>query len=137
MANNEFAGSALYAHWIHPSGTIVLSNDFRTWSYTDQGEQIDATAGADPARRYINSFSTGQVTCSFLMQSDMGTADVNGLARGIEGTLVFGEAGSVAGKPKITLPSRVDSSTRDAPYNDVASWNVTWSQNGARVAATW
>lgn len=133
MADNEFAGSALYAQWIYPGGTVIVSTDCRTFTYNDTGETIDATAGADRSRRTINSFDTGQVTASFLLQSDMGTVTYLAFKRGTKGTLIWGEAGTVAGRPKTILPARVDSATRNVPYNDVVSMDVTWLQDGPRV----
>jgi hypothetical protein len=63
----------------------------------------------------------------------MGTVTYLAFKRGTEGTLVWGEAGTAAGRPKTILPARVDSSTRNVPYNDVVSMDVTWLQNGPRV----
>lgn len=137
MANNEFAGSALYAQWIWSAGTVLVSTECRSFVYNDQGETIDSTAGADTSRMTINSFDTGQVTASILLQSDMGTATYQAFARGNAGTLIWGEAGTVTGKPKTTLPARVDASTRNAPYNDVVSMDITWLQNGTKTFGAW
>ena len=76
---NEFAGSALYAQWIWSGGTVQIDTDFRNWSYNDQGEEIDTTAGADSSRSQISSFDTGQVTASFLLLSNYGHRHVCGL----------------------------------------------------------
>ena len=137
MANNEFVGSILYAQWVWASGTVQLETESRNFTYTDSGETVDATAGADAARRTLNSFDTGQVVSSFLLQSDMGTTTFAAFARGNVGTLIWGEAGTAATKPKTTLPARVDSATRSVPYNDVVSMDVTWMQNAAVTRGTY
>ena len=129
---NEFAGSALYAQWIWAEGTVTI-NRFRTFDYTDQGEQIDSTAGADASRGYIDSFATGQVSSQFLLQSDMGTVTFAAFKKGNVGTLIWGEAGTSSGAPKTTLPAKVATGARSTPYSDVVSMTVTWNQNGARV----
>ena len=79
MADNEFAGSALYAEWITTDSTVVISTEFRNFSFTDSGESIDATAGADVYRRTLDSFQTCSVTASWLMQSTQGSVEVTNL----------------------------------------------------------
>ena len=133
MADEEFAGSALHATWTTTASTVTISTEFRNFQFTDSGEDIDATAGADIYRRTLDSFQTCQVTASWLMQSTQGSAEVTNLRKGTEGTLVWGEAGSAAaGTPiKRTLPAKVSTSSWTTPYNDVVSIDCTWIQNGA------
>ena len=133
MADNEFAGSALYAEWITVDSTVTISTEFRNFTFTDSGENIDATAGADIYRRTLDSFQTCSVTASWLMQNTQGSVEVTSLRKGAIGTLNWGEAGSAtAGTPiKRTMPAKVDSSTWTTPYNDVVSIDCTWMQNGA------
>ena len=47
MADNEYAGSAMYLAWIHPGGTTTLQTEFRNFSWQPTLNFIDATAGAD------------------------------------------------------------------------------------------
>lgn len=137
MANNEFVGSAIYAQWIYSGGTIQINTDFRNWSYVDQGQWIDTTAGADTSMQEIPSYDTGQVTASFLLQSNMGTTTFTAFARGTQGTLIWGEAGTASGAPKTTLPAKVYQGTRTVPYNDVVSMDVQWNQNGTKTLGTY
>jgi len=133
MADNEFAGSALYAQWITVGSTVVISTEFRNFSFTDSGENIDATAGADIYRRTLDSFQTCTASASWLMQTTQGSVEVTNLRKGTEGTLTWGEAGSAAGSTvlKRDMPAKVDSSSWTTPYNDVVSIDCTWIQNGA------
>ena len=133
MADNEFSGSALYAEWITVGSTVVISTEFRNFSFSDSGENIDATAGADVYRRTLDSFQTCTASASWLMQSTQGSVEVTNLRKGTEGTLTWGEAGSAtAGTPiKRAMPAKVESSSWTTPYNDVVSIDCTWIQNGA------
>ena len=133
MADNEFAGSAVYAQWIWTGGTVNIHTEFRNWTVNDTGEKINASAGADTYVRQIGYADNITVAASFLLQSDMGTVTYAAFRRNVAGTLIWGEAGTVAGKPKSTLPARIDAATRNAAYNDVVSMDVTFEQNGTFV----
>jgi hypothetical protein len=129
MADNEFAGSALYAHWIWSGGTVVLSTESRNFSYTASIDYIDATAGADATRRRLASFKDATVSLSMVAQTD-GTALIASCAEGNNGTLIFGEAGTATNSPKTTLPCRANGVSRSVPYADVVTYDITWSANG-------
>ena len=139
MADLEFAGSALHATWTTTGATVTISDEARNFQFTDSGEDIDATAGADVFRRTVDSFQTCQVTASWLMQSTQGSAEVTNLRKGTEGTLVWGEAGSAAGSTvlKRTLPAKVQTSSWTTPYADVVSIDCTWIQNGTLSVGNW
>ncbi|MFA6271304.1 MAG: hypothetical protein WC657_08955 [Candidatus Paceibacterota bacterium] len=136
MANNEFAGSALYAHWIHPGGTVVLSAENRNFTYSENIETIDATAGSDATRRKIASFKNATAALSMTAQSD-GTALLTALAAGVVGTLIFGEAGSVAGKPKTTMPALSLGINRSVPYADIVTYDISWDSNADPTYGVW
>jgi hypothetical protein len=134
---NEFAGSSLVVVWTTSSGTTTLSTDARNFSYTPSVAFIDSTAGADVAIQRIQSFKDGNVTLDALMLSNMGTGLPAQLAEGLSGTLTWGEAGTAAGMPKVTLPAISQGMTRSSPYNDVVTMSVNWLQNGARTDGTY
>lgn len=136
MANNEFAGSALYAHWIWSGGTIVLSTENRNFSFNETLETIDATAGSDATRRKIASFKNATASMTYTAQND-GTALLTALAAGVVGTLIFGEAGSVAGKPKTTMPAISLGINRSVPYADVVTYDISWESNADRTYGVW
>jgi hypothetical protein len=139
MADNEFAGSALYAQWISttPAGTVLISTESRNFNYAPSLSFIDATAGADAATRRIAHMKDGQVTVTHLMQSDLGTPQMNSLAEGAVGTLTWGEAGSAAGKPKHAMACICMGTRISVPYNDVVSLDTTFQQNSVRTDSTW
>jgi hypothetical protein len=133
---NEFVGSSLYAQWITSTGTTTLSTDYRNFSYTPSIAFVDVTAGADTAIQRVQSFKDGNVTMDILMLSNMGTGMVAELAEGKVGTLTWGEAGTAATAPKVTLPAISQGFTRTSPYNDVVTMSIGWLQNGARTDGT-
>ena len=97
MADNEFAGSALYLAWIHSGGTVALNTEFRTFNWSPTLNFIDATAGADTYERVLASYGVGgDISFSMLAQTD-GTAIATALARATKGTLVYGPAGTANG----------------------------------------
>ena len=136
MANNEFAGSALYAHWIWSGGTLVISTENRNFTYSDQIETIDATAGSDATRRKISSFKNATASLSMTAQSD-GTALLAALAAGVTGTLIFGEAGSAVGKPKTTMPAISLGISRSVPYADVVTYDLSWESTADVTYGAW
>jgi len=136
MANNEFAGSALYGHWIWSGGTLVISTENRNFSYAENIETIDATAGSDATRRKIASFKNATASLSMTAQSD-GTALIAACAAGVVGTLIFGEAGSVAGKPKTTMPAISLGISRSVPYADVVTYDISWESTGDPTYGVW
>ena len=136
MANNEFAGSALYAQWIWSGGTIVLSTENRNFSYNENIETIDATAGSDTTRRKIASFKNATASLSMTAQSD-GTALIAACAAGVTGTLIFGEAGSAVGKPKVTMPAISLGVNRSVPYADVVTYDLSWESNADITIGAW
>ena len=136
MADNEYAGSACYLSWVWSGGTLALYTDARNFNYTPSIDFIDATAGPDAARRRLPSFKDGQASLASLAQSD-GTAFVAACAEGVGGTLTWGLAGTVTGRPKSYAAFIAQGVTQTAPYSDVATYDVSWQQNGARTDSSW
>ena len=53
------------------------------------------------------------------------------------GTLIFGEAGSVAGKPKTTVPAISLGISRSVPYADVVTYDISWESTGDPTYGVW
>jgi len=136
MADLEYAGSACYVSWVWSGGTVSLYVDARNFNYAPSIDFIDATAGADAARKRINSFKDGQASLASLAQSD-GTAFVAACAEGVGGTLTWGLAGTATNRPKSYAAFISQGVTQTAPYADVATYDVSWQQNGARTDDKW
>lgn len=136
MADNEYAGSALYASWVYSGGTFALETESRNFTYTPSIAFIDATAGADVNIRRINSFKDGNVTIETLAQTD-GTVVLTACSEGVPGTLTWGEAGTVAGRAKHTMAAIAGGVTIGTPYNDVVTYSISFQQNGTRTDSVW
>ena len=134
---NEFVGSSLIVVWTTSSGTTTLSTDFRNFAYTPSIAWVDVTAGADTAIQRVQSFKDGNVSMEVLMLSNVGTGMIAQLAEGQIGTLTWGEAGTAAGMPKVTLPAISEGFARTSPYNDVVTMSPAFIQNGPRVDGTY
>lgn len=130
---NEFGGTALYATWIWSGGTVVLNTDYRNFSYQPSITFMDANAGADVSPVRLPYMKDGRVTANVLMLNNMGTAVAAAYAEGTNGTLVWGEAGTAAGSPKVTLPAICEGAGRNSAYSDVTTLALSWLQNGTRV----
>jgi len=133
---NEMAGTAFYATWTTSAATVTLNTDYRNFSYSPSISFIDAAAGADTAPTRLGYMTDGEANCSFLMLNNMASADIVSFNEGTIGTLVWGEAGTTAGKPKVTLPAISQGLQRGATYNDVVILTASWLQNGTRVIGT-
>jgi hypothetical protein len=128
----DYSGKDLYVQWITSAGTAVLSSDFRQGSYKPSVNLIDKTAGADAAKTYFVDRKDGTYSLQFLDQTG-GTVITNALVEGTEGTLIWGPEGTVAGKPKRTMPAISLGAQCNYPYNDLVEISVDFQQNGARV----
>jgi len=132
-----YAGSVSYAAFIAAGGgTTVLTGKFREQSLTPSVALIDQTAGADATKSYIPNVTDGQYSLSCLAQTG-GSAFVNAMVAGAQGTLVLGFEGTAAGKPKKTIPVISLGAKLDMPYNDVVTVSVDFQFNGAVVDASW
>lgn len=138
MANEEFAGSALYCEWVTSAGTLVLSTENRNFNYSEAGETIDATAGSDTTRRKISSFKSITASMTYTAQSGTaGTLLISRLQFGQVGTLVIGEAGTASNAPKTILPALCLGISRSVPYADVVTYDISWEANGTPTYAGW
>lgn len=134
---NEFVGSSLYAQWVYTSGTIQLETDARNFNYTPSIAFVDATAGADQNIQRANSFKDGQITCDCLMLNTMASATAAAFDEGTGGSVIWGPAGTAAGKLKYTVPAISMGMTQSVPYNDVVTMSLTFQQNGVRTLGTY
>ena len=123
---NEFAGSALYASWVHAGGTTVLNTDFRNVTFTPSLELIDATAGADAYRQSIASFASAAFSFSGIFPSN-GTAQMTAFKEGTTGTITYAPAGTATNSPKITFPAVCEGGNYNQPYNDIVEVSTSWA----------
>jgi hypothetical protein len=132
----EYTGTNLYLAWVHSGGTAVLSTDYRSLADAPAVDLVDISAGNDTYRTYLTALKDGQYTYSGLHQTS-GTVLKAALQRGTSGTLILGPEGTVAGKPKETIPAISLGAQMNYTYNDVTEISVTFQQNGAETPGTY
>jgi hypothetical protein len=142
----ELIGANAYIIWCYPAfttnscsfaaGSTVISTDFRAFAVNDEVGEVDKSAGADTRRTYIKTLKDGQITTSYL--HDGGTVNWGILAPGaVNGTLIWGEAGTANGAPKHTLPCFVKSNNMDQPYDGMEIFNPVFRPTADRTDGTW
>lgn len=137
MADNEYAGSALYLAWIYSGGTVTLQADFRTFNWSPSLNFIDATAGADTYERILTSYGVGgDIAFSMVAQTD-GTLLATALARQTQGTLVYGPAGTVDGYLAYLIPAYSQGPAYNQPFNDVVEITNNFRQYAVETKTTW
>lgn len=125
----EFTGTSLVVSWIWSGGTVSLSGDYRTVSWTPTVGYADISAGSDTHITRLPTLkdSTAAVT---LVDSSPGTATYASLQPGVQGTLIIGPEGTATGKRKITMPAFCDGGNPSYTYNDTTTISVNFTGNG-------
>lgn len=114
-----FSGSSLYLAWVYSGGTTLLNTDFRQFDWTPTLALIESTAGADSFREFLSGIGEGgDISVTMVMQSG-GTALLTALARGTNGTLLYGPEGTATGKPKSSIPAISKGPAYSQPYDDI------------------
>lgn len=137
MANNPYAGSALHADWVYSGGTIVLSTNFRNFSWATDLNYIDATAGADTYEVLLGSYGTGQDFTMTSVGQVNGTAILNALARNTKGTVRYGPEGTASGKIRYLIPATSKGPSFNQVYNDVNEITLAWRQTSVETKGSW
>ncbi len=132
-----FSGSALYLAWAYSGGTVMLQTDFRQFAWEPSLNLIDSTAGADTFQESIPGIGIpGNISLTTVMQSG-GTALISALAKGNQGTLIFGPAGTATGQPKSSIPAISMGPRYSQPYNDVVEFSVDFHQSAQHTDGAW
>lgn len=113
-------------------GSTVLSTDERNFEPEEEMGQVDASAGNDASRTYLNTLKDGRATLELVLQTG-GTAIWNALKPGTSGTLEWGEEGTAGGKPKHTVLANSQRRRRSLPYDGVAIANVDFQFSDANA----
>lgn len=128
----EFTGSGLYVSF----AGVVLSGRFRSLDVDETQAVVAKDAGADTAMTYLNTLADGKAGLEMLVDAGA-TALWAGIVKGASGTLIWGEEGTVAGKPKHSVLAIVIRRRRPIVYNEVTKQNADFQFNGTVVDGTW
>lgn len=133
----RFSGSALLIQWVHPGGTITLSGNQRTFTYSPTINNIDATAGNDEYTLRVNGVKDWGGNVSLLPPGDEYIAIENALVQGTFGTLIVGPQGTASGLRKYTLPAKSNGANVSFPYNDIVEMSNDFEACGTPTLATY
>lgn len=134
------AGSTMYAQIITSAGTTTFNEQYRNITLTDEGNPIDATAGADVFRTYVGGLRTWSVTIEALhngTETPFGTADDFAIQANTFGTIIIAPFGTASGSIKFSGPFIVASRTREWPYDDLVPFNLELQSNGTLTYGTY
>ena len=132
----EFTGQNAVCSFIHAGGTLVLNTDYRTISTAPTIGLADASAGNDLDKTYLTTLKDGKYSWKGVAQTG-GTVFRSALVEGTQGTLIIGEEGTAAGKPKETVPVISMGAQFNIQYDNVVEISCEFQKNGARVLATY
>jgi hypothetical protein len=130
-----YSGSSLVVTWILAASTTTLTGAHKTCSYSPAIDLIEATAGADAFKTYLNGPKSGKV--SFACNQQVGSSTLGTvLAEGQAGTVKISPEGTGTGKQLITIPAISMGPQWSFPYNDVSNFSVDFTQNGSATHGT-
>ena len=131
----EFSGSALYINWVYSGGTVVLTGNQRTASFTPSIDFIDTTAGSDPRKTRIPSIADTNASVSMLAQTG-GTALEDALAEGTHGTLNLYPEGTASLNRQYVIGAWSQGGKFTYPYADVVELNCDFMGDGNYTRTT-
>ena len=141
MAEN--LGNNAVVTWTYGgAGTIALSADYRSFSYSPSIATYDVSAGTETAKSYVTGQKDFTAQYSGLYQTNgtasAGTASYSSaFAMGQAGTVVVQPEGTATGKPKWTFPVFTTSDpVVSVAYNELMMVNIAWQGNGAYTLST-
>lgn len=112
---------------------VVISGDFTSVGRSDEGENVDVTAGAD-TYHYFVSLGRTNGTVPFECMYDGSTTTVwAGIAPNAAGTLIIAPKGTASGNPKWTCNrALVNSREITFPFDDAVTVSAEF-----QVSASW
>ena len=136
MSDQGYSGSAVVGQWIYSGGTITLTGNQRSMSYSPSIDLIDVTAGSDPSRKRIPAVKDFSASYQAILGVG-GTAIEDALVEGTGGTLIVAPEGTATGKRKLILPSISGGAQVSLPYADAVEISCEFSGNGAATRTTY
>lgn len=127
-----YSGQNLYVEF----GGVDISLDFRTFSWDDQYNDADSTAGGDVDEEHILTTRSVEFSFAGVQQTadgSGGSAVRNAIRNGAQDTIIVGPEGTAAGKPKYSCVASVTGNSISYPYADVVTIDATFKRNGAWI----
>ena len=141
---NRLTGKNLFVGWIDSGGGTVmlaLHGDYTAFTPDIEMEMVDMSAGADAMRGYKATLKNFNGMLERYYLGTAGTAADTRLQPGDEGTLLWGELGTAAGKPKWGIPTIVSKVSMPIKFDDKVLITTEFKPQGDFVfdgtTATW
>lgn len=119
--------------FVDDSGTVDISADYRVLNVNRSIKTVDLTAGADDATFMKGTTKDYKADMEVLDKGTQGTTDWYRVREGVEGTLLWGEEGTAAGKPKGGLPVLVEKVDQGLGYEKEVTRKITFAPQGGLV----
>lgn len=127
--------------FIHSGGTVDLSGERRNLDITREVKTVNMEAGNDTAEAVKATLYHYAAELTMLSAGTAGTATMNKVIEGTEGTILWGADGTASGKPKGGFPALVVSQNESIPYPDAVEYSVSFEGQGSLAfdptTATW
>lgn len=122
-----YTGTSLWIKF----GSTVLSGDYQSFTDTETGGVVDASAGADTSRSYLTTLKDGTASASLALQTSAGTLIWEAVAPLTSGTLWWADEGSTASKQIHYVWAIVSERRKSLAYADLTVADVTWQFSSA------
>lgn len=132
----ELLGKDAVLSWVYSGGTISLTADYRTFSWTPSQDKFEVTCSSELNKTYITGVKDFTAQYQGLAQAG-GTALEDAFSLGTAGTLTVQPEGTATGKRKFTFPMFVTNEPIPSyAYNALIEVNIAWQGNGAWTKTT-
>lgn len=126
----EFTGKDMVINWVWSGGTLSLTSDQHSFTYTPSVKKFQTRTGNEAAETY--QFGATDFTAQYDGLAQTGGTAINAaLAIGVAGTLTVAPEGTASGKPKYVFPCISDKDPVTAwNFDDLTHINASWQGNG-------
>ena len=122
----SYTGTALYVIF----DSTVLNTDYKSFSESEEGGVVDASAGADANRTYLTTLKDGTASITINVQAS-DTTTWGGVAPLTGGTLEWAPEGTAAGQPRHYVTAIVLSREKSMEFEDLVVADLEFQFNGA------
>lgn len=125
----KFTGAGLVLTF----GATTLTTTFRGFDPEEDMGTVDASAGADTARSYVNTLKDGKASIDYLLDNTTVAGDPKWTAvvPGTTATLTWSELGTATGNVKHSVSATVTSRKKSHPYDGLVMAHVEFVFNAA------
>lgn len=123
-AADRHSGKNVHISYTPDGGSAIdLDVDYRSFTYSQELNEIDGTAGADDWEYMLDSFKRGEITVSIAA----GVAATY-LIPGSFGVLTYGPQGNGSTERKVEIPVKLMTAEETAGYADIVTLDLTFRQ---------